>query len=98
MEHVVEESDTSVYRDDLGFAGLGGMAGGSGFEETSIGVGWEFAAVEVDGELDFGLVGVAGESSRSDRERRAHCGNWQSVWKVVGKGELEMSGSSLNWS
>lgn len=60
MEHVVEEADSGVYGDDLRLAGLGGVAGG-GLEQAGIRVGWEFAAVEVDGELDLGLVGVAGE-------------------------------------
>lgn len=42
------------------------MASGSRLEQARIGICRKVAAVEVDGKLDFGLVGVAGEGRRSD--------------------------------
>lgn len=72
VEHVVEEPDAGVYRDALRLAGLRGVRGG-GLEEARVGGGGKVSAVEVDGQLDLGLVGVAGKGCGSDSEiGRAH--------------------------
>lgn len=60
VEHVVEEADARVDVDGLALAGLFGVVVASG-EEARVGCGGEGASVEVEGQLDLGLVGVAGD-------------------------------------
>ena len=71
MEHVVEEANSSVDGNLLRLAGLGSMAV-TIVEETGVGVWGKAAAVKVEGELDLGLVGVAGESGPTGRLRGGH--------------------------
>lgn len=59
VKHVVEESDAGVDADRLGLACLRGMAF-EGLGQPLVRVGGEVAAIDVEGELDLGLVGVAG--------------------------------------
>lgn len=63
VQHVVEEPDARVHADGLGLAGLGGVATVAVLrEQPRVRVRGKRAAVEVEGELDLCLVGVAGES------------------------------------
>lgn len=60
VEHVVQEANASVDGDPLGAAGLRGMAL-KNLEESGVGIRRQFAAIEADGKLNLGLVGIAGE-------------------------------------
>ncbi|CEI69609.1 unnamed protein product [Fusarium venenatum] len=64
MEHVVEETNSCVDSNLLRLASLRSMAI-IVVEKTGIGVRRKIAAVEVESELDLGLVGVTSESSPS---------------------------------
>ena len=66
MQHVIEEANASADGNFLRLAGLGGMTVFVA-EQTGVCVRREVAAVKVDGELDLGLVSVAGESSPAHR-------------------------------
>jgi hypothetical protein len=59
VQHVVEEANARVDADCLRLARLGGMAVGAAYLQALIRVWRECAAVEVEGDLDLGLVGVA---------------------------------------
>lgn len=59
VQHVVEEADSRVDADCLRLARLGGVAVLARHLQARVGVGGECAAVEVEGDLDLGLVGVA---------------------------------------
>ena len=72
MEHVVEETNSSVDSNLLGLAGLRGMAILI-VEKTGVSLGREIAAVEVKSELDLSLVGVTGESGPSGLRRGHIC-------------------------
>jgi len=61
VQHVVQEADARVHADGLGLAGLGGVAAAVLGEQPRVRVRGKRAAVEVEGELDLCLVGVAGE-------------------------------------
>jgi hypothetical protein len=71
MEHVVEETNSRVDSNLLGLASLRSMAI-TVVEKTRVSIRREIAAVEVESELDLGLVGVTSESSPSGRLRRGH--------------------------
>lgn len=73
VEHVVEEANSRVHGNLLGLGGLGGV-GVLALEETGVGVRGKVTAVEVEGELDLRLVGVAGEGGRAHGGRGAHGG------------------------
>lgn len=60
VQHVVEEADARVDGNRLRLAALRGVGVLVG-EQAGVGVGRECAAVNVEGHLDLGLVGVAGE-------------------------------------
>src|SRR4051812_6754999 len=72
MKHVVKEANAGINGNLLRLAGLGGVAV-TAIEEAGIGVWGKVAAVEVDGKLDLGLVGVTGESGPARRVRSGHC-------------------------
>ena len=72
MEHVVEETNSSVDSNPLGLAGLRSMAIAI-VEKTGVSLRREIAAVEVKSELDLSLVGVTGESSPSSLRRGHIC-------------------------
>lgn len=71
VEHVVKEANSSVDGNLLRLAGLRGMAV-TIIEETGVGVRGKATTVQVEGELDLGLVGVAGESGPAGRLRGGH--------------------------
>lgn len=48
-----------------------------GLEEARICILREFAAVDIDSQLDLGLVGITGEGRRADGGLRTH---WLYVW------------------
>jgi hypothetical protein len=91
MEHVVEEADAGVDVDLLAVGFLCGMVFldllafavevflVESVPEVGLLVGFEFASVEVDGDLDLGLVGVAVEASGS-----RHCGGRSFFCDFVG--------------
>lgn len=58
VQHVVEEADARVDADNLRLARLRGMAFLLGRCQPRVGVGWEVPAIEVQGNLNLGLVGV----------------------------------------
>ena len=72
MEHVVEETNSSVDSNLLGLAGLRSMAILI-VEKTGVSLWREIAAVEVKSELDLSLVGVTGESSPSGLRKGHIC-------------------------
>ena len=78
VQHVVEEADARVYADGLRFGLLGGVFEGGAIDAVELGQG---AAVEVERELDLGLVGVAVEDGGADALFGGHDG--QSVGLVV---------------
>lgn len=82
VEHVVEEADAGVDVDDLALAGLLGVVV-TGGEEAGVGIRGEVTTVEVEGELDLGLVGVAGDAGPA-RFRGSHCGGWDEGVEGVG--------------
>jgi hypothetical protein len=63
VQHVVEEADARVDADGLRLGLLGGVFEGGAIDAVELGQG---AAVEVERELDLGLVGVAVEDGRAD--------------------------------
>ena len=67
VQHVVEEADAGVDADCLRLARLRGVTVGAGDLEALVGLGRERAAVEVERNLDLGLVGVAREGGPADR-------------------------------
>jgi hypothetical protein len=74
VQHVVEEADARVYADGLRLGLLGGVFEGGAIGAVELGQG---AAVEVERELDLGLVGVAVEDCRADALFGRHDGR---VW------------------
>lgn len=66
MKHVVKEADASVDCNLLRLAVLRGVL--TPLEKAGVSVGREVPAVEVESELDLGLVGVASQSGPSGRE------------------------------
>lgn len=87
VQHVVEEADARADADDLGLAGLRRMAVCAlGDLEASVGLGRECAAVEVERELDLGLVCVA----RKGRPARGSVGGGHCRSRV-GDGGVELS-------
>lgn len=73
MQHVVQKSNTGVYADRLALRGLARMAL-QGRNEALVNALREGTPIDVDGQLDLRLVGVA----REDRGAnplcfRAHC-------------------------
>ena len=59
MEHVIEETDAGIDADCLRLAGLRGVTFSDSDVQALVGLGWECAAIKVEGDLDLGLVGVA---------------------------------------
>lgn len=59
VEHVVEEANACADADSLRFARLGSVVARVAHLQAGVGVWGECAAIEVEGDLDFGLVGVA---------------------------------------
>lgn len=78
MQHVVQEADARVDGNHLRLAGLRGVCAG-GLEQARVGILREFAAVDAEGDLDRGLVCVAGQGRSSDGEGRSHCWEWIDV-------------------
>ena len=74
VQHVVEEADAGVYADGLRLGLLRGVLEGGAIDAVELGQG---AAVEVEGELDLGLVGVAVDDGRADALFGRHDGR---VW------------------
>ena len=72
VEHVVEEANARVEGDALRLAALRGVRV-VGLEQAGICVGRECAAVNVEGELDLGLVGVAREGGPAGVDGGGHC-------------------------
>lgn len=72
VQHVVEEADAGVDGDGLRLAALGGVLAVR-LEQTGIRLGGERAAVNVEGHLDLGLVGVAGEGGPAGGGGGGHC-------------------------
>lgn len=73
VEHVVQEADARVDGNRLRLARLRGVAG-LALEQAGVGVRGEGPAVEVEGHLDLGLVGVTGQ--RGPALRSSHCVWW----------------------
>ena len=86
VEHVVEEADARMDGNCLRHAGLRGMAVSAVLEEARVGVRREVAAVQVDCELDLGLVGVASESgpAHGGLVVGAHCGVRRGIRRGTG--------------
>ena len=61
MEHVVQEADASVDGNRLRFAGLRSVSV-LAFEEPGVGIRRKIASVEVQCQLDLGLVCITGHS------------------------------------
>lgn len=61
VEHVVEEADARVHADGLRLARLARVALADGRHQSRIGIRRELPTIEVQGELDLGLVRVADE-------------------------------------
>ena len=61
MEHVIQEANASIHGNLLRGARLRGMAMRH-VEKPRVCVRWQFTAIKVDGQLDLGLIGIAGES------------------------------------
>lgn len=72
VQHVVQEADARVDGNHLRLAGLRGVCARS-LEQASVGILRELAAVDAEGDLDRGLVGVAGQGRSADGEGRSHC-------------------------
>lgn len=72
MEHVVQEANAGVDGNHLRLAGLRGVCVG-GLEQARVSILRELAAVEAEGDLDRGFVGVAGQGRSADGEGRSHC-------------------------
>lgn len=74
VKHVVKKADASVDGNLLRLAGLGGVAVAV-LEEASVGVRGKVTAIEVESQLDLGLVGVAGHGGPASRGSRCagHC-------------------------
>jgi hypothetical protein len=71
MQHVVKEANACVDADGLRLACLRGVAVFA--EEAAVCFWRESPAIEVEGELDLGLVGVARKGSPARRMCRSHC-------------------------
>ena len=78
MQHVVEEANAGVDADGLALGLLGGVFEGGAIDAVELGQG---AAVEVERELDLGLVGVTVEDGGADALFGGHDG--QSVVLVI---------------
>lgn len=72
VEHVVEEANARVEGNALRLAALRGVRI-VGFEQAGVCVGRKCAAVNVEGELDLGLVGVAREGGPAGVDGGSHC-------------------------
>ena len=71
VQHVVEEADAGVYADGLRLGRLRSVLEGGVIDAVELG---DVAAVEVEGELDFGFVGVAVEDGGADARGGGHGG------------------------
>jgi len=60
MEHVVEEANARIHVDGLRLALLFRMVRTTTGQQLRIRVGREVASVEIQGKLDLGLIGIAG--------------------------------------
>lgn len=83
MQHVVQEANSAVDGYGLRLAGLRGMAVGAA-EERGRGVRGEFAAVEVNREDNFRLVGVARNRARADSCGHGCVGVVVEGWEFLG--------------
>jgi hypothetical protein len=77
VQHVVEEADAGVDADGLRLGLLGGVFEGGAIDAVELGQG---AAVEVERELDLGLVGVAVEDGGADALFGGHDGRIGGSW------------------
>jgi hypothetical protein len=77
VQHVVEEADAGVDADGLRLGLLGGVFEGGAIDAVELGQG---AAVEVERELDLGLVGVAVEDGGADALFGGHDGRIGGGW------------------
>jgi hypothetical protein len=73
VQHVVEEADAGVYADGLRLGRLRGVLEGGVIDAVELG---DVAAVEVEGELDLGFVGVAVEDGGADARGGGHVGQY----------------------
>ena len=71
VQHVVEEANAGVYADGLRLGRLRGVLEGGVIDAVELG---NVTAVEVEGELDLGLVGVAVEDGGADARGGRHLG------------------------
>ena len=71
VQHVVEEANAGVYADGLRLGRLRGVLEGRAVDAVELG---DVTAVEVEGELDLGLVGVAVEDGGADARGGRHGG------------------------
>lgn len=81
VKHVVQETNASVDIDNLTFASLAGM-GLDVVEQTGVSLGGEVAAIEVDGKLDLGFVGIARKRSPAGFGFRSHCASIECMASV----------------
>ena len=77
VQHVVEEANAGVYADGLRLGRLRGVLEGRVIDAVELG---DVTAVEVEGELDLGFVGVAVEDGGADARGGRH-GGW--CWIVL---------------
>lgn len=73
VQHVVEEANAGVDADGLRLGLLRGVLEGGAIGAVELGQG---AAVEVERELDLGLVGVAVDDGGADARDGGHGGRW----------------------
>jgi len=71
VQHVVEEANAGVYADGLRLGLLRGVLEGRVIDAVELG---NRAAIEVEGELDLGLVGVAVDDGGADAGLGRHAG------------------------
>lgn len=83
VQHVVEEANAGVHADLLRLGLLGGVVEGGAIGAIELG---QRAAVEVECELDLGLVGVAVDGRGAEALFGRHVGWWSCdvyAWLIV---------------
>lgn len=92
---MIQKPDSGVDIYYLALARLAGM-GLDVVDQARVGLRREVAAIEVDGQLDFGFVGIARERSPAGFGGFGHCAGIECLTKCVKGGGMQILQSCAN--